>query len=156
MSELVSSISVRHNCEIAHRLYLTHGKCESIHGHSIWVTLTLSGKVDHTGKLGGLDFGEVKFEFRHYLDTGYDHRLLLNEHDPWAKHLTPYLEAHADTVTGEELPGLVKFPGDPTTENIAREIGTWAHTVDSFKGLDIKVDVQETHVNAAASSWTDR
>jgi 6-pyruvoyltetrahydropterin/6-carboxytetrahydropterin synthase len=137
---MTATIQVRHNIEVAHRLSLLPGKCEAIHGHSMWVELELAGDIDSTGILAGLDFGAVKRAFRGYLDSQFDHRLLLNENDDLA-----YLD----------LPGLRTLPGDPTTELLARWIGQWAQAAFPFpqtpSGL---VTVRETHVNAATYRWT--
>lgn len=140
---MTATLQVRHNIEVAHRLSRLPGKCEAIHGHSMWVTLELGGDVDHAGLLAGLDFGAVKRTFRGHLDADYDHRLLLNRDDPLAAVTDP---------AGLNLPGLRRCPGDPSTEHIARWIGWWA--LDAFptirSGL---VTVQETHVNAATWRW---
>jgi 6-pyruvoyltetrahydropterin/6-carboxytetrahydropterin synthase len=129
-------IAVRHNIEVAHRLWALPGKCQQIHGHSMWVRMELAGDLDADGLLGGLDFGVVKSGYRRYLDTFYDHRLLLDLADPLA------------TVT--TLPGLHTTDGQPTTENIARWVGEWAS--EKF-GLPGRVTVAETHVNEAGWSW---
>jgi 6-pyruvoyltetrahydropterin/6-carboxytetrahydropterin synthase len=135
----VPSIKVKHNVEMAHRLFLTPGKCESIHGHSWWIDLQLFGDTDEKGILAGLNFTDVKKEFRNYLDTNFDHRLLLNHNDPWAN------LGHWSNIA-ESLPGLATFAGDPTTENFAWEIGVWAR--GTFN-LPTVVDVWETRVNSA-------
>lgn len=156
------SITVRHNIEVAHRLYESPGKCEAIHGHSMWVDLTMWGKIDQTGKLCGLDFGYVKQLFRTYLDTHYDHHLLLNEKDPWANTLITF-PFEAGEGQRQKLPGLQALTVDPTTENLARIFGEWASSTFSgeeyFAGeaypegiTKYEVQVQETHVNFA--SWT--
>lgn len=133
-------IAVRHNIEVAHRLHLLPGKCENIHGHSMWVHLELAGQLDHRGLLDGLDFGAVKREYRKYLDTKYDHRLLLDVDDP----LT--------SVGAVKLPGLRPTAGQPTTENIARWVGEWA--VENFpSATGGTVTVHETHVNQAGWVW---
>jgi 6-pyruvoyltetrahydropterin/6-carboxytetrahydropterin synthase len=136
----MATLQVRHNIEVAHRLSLLPGKCEAIHGHSMWVTLELAGRTgriyETTGLMEGLDFGAVKKAFRGYLDSEFDHRLLLNESDPVAK----------QAQSGVDLPGLRTCPGDPTTENIARWIAKWSKA--QWPGY-VKVQVNETHVNAA-------
>jgi 6-pyruvoyl-tetrahydropterin synthase len=132
MSE--TSINVRHNIEVAHRLIETRGKCEAIHGHSMWVTLTLWGDIDKTGKLNGLEFGLVKAIFRDYLDKNFDHHLLLNLMDT--------------QLSGLELPGAHILDCDPTTENIAATIGQWAES--NFASTRVRCEVQETPVNGAA------
>jgi 6-pyruvoyl-tetrahydropterin synthase len=115
----------------------------------MWVDLTLYGEVNDEGFLAGLEFAELKQEFRAHLDTHYDHRLLLNKTDPFASLI------HLDgSPEGEwtSLPGLVKVNGDPTTENIAKWIGDWAlGGYGWLEGIDVKVD--ETAVNSSTYRW---
>jgi 6-pyruvoyl tetrahydropterin synthase/QueD family protein len=129
---------------MAHRLSLTEGKCEQIHGHSWNVTLRLRGEVDESGKV--LEFGDVKKQFREYLDTTFDHHLLLYAKDPI---LLDGVRGHV--VSG--LPGLQLFEDDPTTENFAKHLLIWA--TDLFD-LRAEVEVWETAVNMAqAGSFYD-
>ena len=143
-------LTVRHNIEVAHRLSLLDGKCENIHGHSMWVDLTIVG--DHLNEAGIIcddagvpyEFGLVKKEFRAHLDNVYDHHLLLNEDDMWAQQLGLPHDPRNNPASAS-LPGLQIFPGDPSTENIALWIGQWA--ARNFRA-DVHVKVQETAVNA--------
>lgn len=152
-------ITVRHNAEIAHRLSLLPGKCQNIHGHSIQIELTLKGELNENGILEGLDFGSVKKAFREHIDTEYDHKLLLNVNDSWAQllafkkvledELHPNDEVYVlfeNSDYFEHLPGLRPCPGDPTIENIAMWIHTWA--IDRFR-LPVYVNVDETNTNGA-------
>lgn len=141
----IQTLEVRHNMEVAHRLFQSPGKCENIHGHSMWVTMTLYGYVDNTGKVAGLDFGDVKKKFRGELDTKYDHHLLLNENDPWAQSLGNGCNCYPEET--HTLPGLVRCEGDPTTENLAYWIWQWASLTFDVRGHE--VHVAETDVNAA-------
>jgi 6-pyruvoyl-tetrahydropterin synthase len=101
----------------------------------MWVVVEFTGKVNANGVLLGMEFGEVKSIFRHHLDTEYDHHLLLNKDDPYAK---------------LELPGLRVCNGDPTTEQISKWIGEWATEEFGVSGLErVKVEVWETQVNSA-------
>jgi 6-pyruvoyltetrahydropterin/6-carboxytetrahydropterin synthase len=148
---------VKHNIEMAHRLSLLPGKCQQIHGHSWWVTLEITGEVDpRTGIL--LDFSSVKTAFRGYLDSQYDHRLLMNVEDPILQ--SKKLESGAFHVENR-LPGLQIINGDPTTELLAYVIGIWADgtfNVDedglNKLGRIISVEVWETSVNCA--TWINR
>jgi 6-pyruvoyl-tetrahydropterin synthase len=112
------------------------------------ISLSITGELDEQGILGGLDFGSVKKVFRHYIDTNYDHRLLLNKDDPWAS-LTR--AGHYPDDVDEKLPGLVTCEGDPTTERIALWIAEWAEA--QFKGSSgidaVFVEVKETDTNGA-------
>jgi 6-pyruvoyltetrahydropterin/6-carboxytetrahydropterin synthase len=150
---MVQSISVKHNFEAAHRLYTTPGKCQAIHGHSFWATLTLYGPVDANGLVCSIDFGDLKKAYRSYLDNNFDHHILLNQDDPWAQPLAPSKEPyHPHGVEFVRLPGLKPVPEDPTTENLARWIGEYM--TEQVQGNNVErilVQVQETAVNGA--SW---
>lgn len=151
----MSLIRLRHNIEVAHRLSLLPGKCENIHGHSMWVELNIFGDIGATGILQNGDgekfeFGKAKQAFRDYLDKTYDHHLLLNKTDPWAQPLYLYGEDWENNER-QALPGLVTFDGDPTTENLARWIAEWSAA--QFRA-PVEVNVQETHVNAAMAGAT--
>lgn len=142
-------LTIRHNIEVAHRLYELPGKCENIHGHSMWVELAVQGHIGETGILrtngGGQSFGDMKKTFRGYLDETFDHHVLLNEQDPWAQ------PAILPTGSSREyLPGLQIMPADPTTEHLALWISEWA--ANEFQA-DVTVKVNETSVNAATVSW---
>jgi len=134
LGRTTATVQVRHNIEMAHRLFLTPGKCQRIHGHSWSVTLTLSGQLSATGMVA--EFGAVKAAFREYLDTTFDHRLLLNT---------------ADDLWKLDLPGAVSFPTDPTVEELARHLHGWAmdNIVAPHQLLSAHVSLWETKVNAA-------
>jgi 6-pyruvoyl-tetrahydropterin synthase len=147
-----SYIEVRHNIEVAHRLFVNLGKCEQIHGHSMWVTLRIDGEMNELGMLVNsydkpLEFGEVKHGFRNFLDTKYDHHLLLNKADPWSRQLVFGKDVGAAVVEPLFLPGLHATDGDPTTENIAKWIADWA--VKHYAIPTVSVHVAETSVNSA-------
>jgi 6-pyruvoyl tetrahydropterin synthase/QueD family protein len=149
-----TSIAVLHNIEVAHRLFRTKGKCESIHGHSMKVELAMFGPVDSsTGMLANLDFGDIKKKFRGFLDENFDHKTLLNKDDPWASGLifAGALFGNPGLPKAEQtLPGLVPTEGDPTTENIAWWIATWSLENLPWTIENVTVTVNETAVNKAA------
>lgn len=135
-------LGVKHNIEVAHRLFELPGKCEQIHGHSMWVTLELKGELNEHGIMNGIEFGELKRIFREHLDTQYDHRVLLNEEDDYSK-----VKAAAGEREGwHSLPGTRLTPGDPTTENIASWI---AHYMIGAGYPVSSTTVWETAVNMA-------
>lgn len=159
-NQLSSSIWVQHNIEVAHRLLNLPGKCQQIHGHSMIVAMYLTGPLNQDGVLLGLDFGAVKKAFRTFLDSDYDHHLLLNEADPWTRQLRAIPEGISDDLHYQRLPGLTTTPGDPTTENLARWICEWAVSY-IVEGLDLNVesihiDIQETGTNGATAKWLSR
>jgi 6-pyruvoyl-tetrahydropterin synthase len=147
-----SSIDVTHNAEIAHRLMNLPGKCQNIHGHSLQITLTLFGELNGNGILEGLDFGTIQGAFRSYIDRNYDHHLLLNENDPFAGKFFRISDDEVDNSNVLTLPGLVVFPNDPTTENLAKWIAEWASVVWLVR--PISVSIRETNTNGASYTVT--
>lgn len=134
----MNHIKVKHNVEMAHRLWTPQGKCENIHGHSWWVTLSLWGEPDKDGIL--LEFGKVKRTFREMLDSTFDHKTILDVKDPlW------------EELKGIEIPGFMEVGFNPTTENFAERIGLWAK--QAFPETRPEVEVWETAVNAAV--WSE-
>ena len=128
-------VYVREYIQVGHRLIELPGKCQQIHGHSMLVTMTLSGETDHNGYLVDsngtvMDFSEVKKVFRNHLNDHYDHHLLLSMADP---------------LVELNLPGVTVTGSDPCVENIAN----WIY--DQMKygaGFSVKsIEVQETATN---------
>lgn len=145
------TITVAHSAEVAHRLFLTPGKCQRIHGHGLKIRLTLTGEVDENGLLAGIDFASLKREFRGFIDHYLDHQCLLNKADPFAQPLF----ADSDGMIRDHyvLPGMRACEADPTTENIAQWIGEWATTTLAIpRVFSIGVKVHETPVNSG--SWS--
>lgn len=133
---------VKHNAEIAHRLSQLPGKCLQIHGHSLQIELWLMGTVNDKGIMSGLDFGQVKAQFREYIDNVYDHRLLLNQDDQLLR------AARAHNYEVEDLyPGIQMMPADPTIENLVTWIGAWANK--TWPKLHARCKIQETNSNGA-------
>lgn len=144
------SIRVEHNIEVAHRLTKVPGKCENIHGHSMWVEFEMWGWLTDAGILAGVTYGDLKSSFRHHLDSEFDHHCLLNHEDPLVKDCED---------AGIKIPGATLCREDPTTENIAKWIGGWGQLfiVGSLKGpiTRLKVTVHETRVNVATWEWEE-
>lgn len=136
-----TALSVRHNIEVAHRIHDIPGKCQNLHGHSMWVTLVIQGDVhngivvDAAGK--NMMFGDIKKYFREYLDTYMDHGTVLCVADP-------IYELFRSQFPSMKVFGL---EGRASVENIAEEIYTMMRM--AFHGTKI-VTVDETHANGVA------
>lgn len=144
------TIVVRHNFEAGHRLPHLPGKCQSLHGHSFWATVTIEvAELPQNGIV--VDYGTAKRFLRGWIDEEWDHGLILGSEDP----LAHALRQHGKVYT---------VPGWPTVETLA-----W-HLAETTKkwcagGVDLaleptldlqtpelrctRVHIQETHVNAA-------
>lgn len=138
------TIEIRHNFETAHRLSSPNSprKCRSIHGHSWWARIELSGAaLDAEGIL--VEFGAFKKAWRAFLDAELDHHLVLHRDDPMA--------AAVRGVDPEAR--LLLLDENPTTEVLARWLGERSvailHAVDPEGRARVSaIHLQETSVNA--------
>lgn len=137
--------------QVAHRLTQLPGKCQNIHGHSMEVQVHFPGLIRRDGYyyVHGeiLDFSAAKKIIRDYLDNEYDHKLHLNEDDPWAQPLEGVGLQGVGT-----LPGLVTHHGDPSVENIAFWICKY---LDAQFRTYIEVTVHETKTNSVTCGSND-
>lgn len=134
-------VTVRHNFETAHRLPHLQGKCQSLHGHSWWASVTVSGPELADGIL--LEFGPFKKALRGWIDQHLDHGTMLGPDDPLRFALLA-AECKVQIV-----------PGWPTVENVAGllggiAIGLLGNLTRAPDARITEVRVQETHVNEAA------
>ncbi|QVL32125.1 6-carboxytetrahydropterin synthase [Telmatocola sphagniphila] len=111
-----------------HRLPEYDGKCRNIHGHNAKAVITL--EVEVLDKLGlGTDFVQIKRIVGTWLDQHLDHKLILNESDPYVAEFQKM-----------GIP-LVLLPVNPTTENMAKYIFDYA----KLQGLPVaEVTLWET------------
>jgi 6-pyruvoyltetrahydropterin/6-carboxytetrahydropterin synthase len=66
--------------DAGHRLLDYQGKCANPHGHTYRAELFLEGRdLDALGLL--VDFGDMKREFKGWIDAQWDHAFLLNQND---------------------------------------------------------------------------
>lgn len=139
------TIEIKHNFETAHRLSHPQApeKCQSIHGHSWWVTITLSGAVlDERGML--VEFGAFKRAWRGFLDSEIDHHLCLRRGDPMVEAIRGVMpEAR-----------ILEVDFDPTTEELARWLfERSSEIVQKYSAVKVaRIHLQETAVNAATYS----
>ncbi|MEV0133998.1 6-carboxytetrahydropterin synthase [Dactylosporangium sp. NPDC050688] len=142
-----TSVMIRHNFETAHRLPHLGGKCQSLHGHSWWIEISVTGDASEDGIV--LEFGAFKARIREWIDTYLDHGAMLGERDELAAALTA--AGSKVFLFGADKPssGL----DWPTVENVAALL--WRVTEEYIRsegwpGVAVtRVRVDETHVNAA-------
>lgn len=128
-----------HDFSAGHRVSGHENKCAHLHGHNYRVHFYVEAeKLDAIGRV--LDFSCIKALLCEWLETHWDHRMILWEHDP----VLPVLASagfHDD---------IVSVPFNPTAENMAQ------HLVDTVGpevlplGLRlVRVRVEETRKCAA-------
>jgi len=108
----VTSVTVRAEWDMGHRLPNHEGPCRRLHGHRYAAELTIKGKVNRLAGAADegmvVDFTRAKDALRSVV-AEIDHRLLLHRDD--------MLAAAMRTMPGVTLVGFV-----PTAENIADEV----------------------------------
>ncbi len=142
---MTHTIEIGHNFETAHRLSSPNApvKCQSIHGHSWWVTLTIAAdSLDDDGMV--IEFGALKKAWRGFLDDNVDHHLVVESEDP----------VGAAILSVQPDARLLRLPFQPTTELLAQWLFDQAERILSelAPGAPAKVvhvHLQETRVNAA-------
>jgi 6-pyruvoyltetrahydropterin/6-carboxytetrahydropterin synthase len=106
MRPMFSVTQEMHFC-YGHRLLGHPGKCGRLHGHNGILRITLQApELDGQGMV--TDFDQIATVMRDFLDTRFDHRLLLHKDDPAASALK---------AAGEPF---VALDVSPTAENLAR------------------------------------
>jgi 6-pyruvoyltetrahydropterin/6-carboxytetrahydropterin synthase len=96
-----------------HRLLNYDGKCRYLHGHNAHAVIAIEAQsLDERGMV--MDFTDIKRFVSSWIDENLDHRMLLHKDDPYV----PILKG-----LGEPL---FLMEENPTAENIAKLIGTYA------------------------------
>jgi 6-pyruvoyltetrahydropterin/6-carboxytetrahydropterin synthase len=105
--------------DAAHRLFEYIGKCSNIHGHRYEVVVCLS-TISLDKFAISVDFGIIKSLFQGWLDEKWDHKLILNIHDPLVDCLESIVSSK--TISGIELPYCMSC--NPTAESMAQYLAT--------------------------------
>jgi len=127
----------------AHRL-----ECESLHGHNYRAEISIEGPVDRkAGKVTGLE--KV---FSHVED--FDRACILNSSDPLVKYFK-----RAKVKPPFESQRLIELEGEPTPENIVRQIMLegFIKILTKFPQImKVEIRVWETEDSSATYFWDRR
>lgn len=109
-------ITRKFEIDAGHRIHGHGGKCRHVHGHRYVIELTV--RADELDSLGMVvDFGRLKDGFGEFLNSRYDHKLILSTDDPLHELI------HTSPAAGYSAFGIgsvVWVPVPPTAENLAR------------------------------------
>jgi 6-pyruvoyltetrahydropterin/6-carboxytetrahydropterin synthase len=125
-----------HDISCGHRVVGHEGKCVHLHGHNYRIHFECSmdyGGLDELGRV--IDFGVIKSRLCMWLESNWDHRMILWDQDPLLFQLHEI-----------DPQGVVAVPFNPTAENIG------AHLLEvigpqAMRGTGVtltKVTVEET------------
>lgn len=119
--------------DAAHRVLGHKGRCRFLHGHRYSIEVTCeTHDLDDLGMV--VDFSCIKTVIGGWIDSQFDHNILLNPDDPQIKHI----------LGTEERPPYIMTTGNPTAENIAKEIYNRTHKLLPEMIKMVKVRVYET------------
>lgn len=127
----------------AHRLMNYKGNCLNLHGHNYRVLITISRRSLITDSNMVVDFKVIKENIGSWIDTYFDHAMLLNKEDE------KLIAKINDIPTKAFL-----FNGDPTAEAIAKTIHSEILHLDFLNSSHhiFKVVVYETETSYAEYS----
>lgn len=108
-----------------HRVLGHEGKCANLHGHRYTAEVTVTAKdLDKIGRV--IDFSVIKRDVGNWIDTYWDHNMILHVKDPLA--IIHSADGHLETnnhtygtraVFGPKDPFIMPDEMNPTAENMA-------------------------------------
>ncbi len=119
----VITVERYHDISCGHRVCGHETKCRFLHGHNYRITFTCTAdSLDPLGRV--IDFSVIKDTLCEWLETHWDHKMLLWENDPVLAQMRKLAEAGPefgvlDLVWGESV---VATPFNPTAENMATHL----------------------------------
>jgi|SRR5688572_29085861 len=132
-----------HDFSAGHRVVGHESKCRYLHGHNYRVHFTVEAKgLDGIGRV--IDFGALKKYLCDYIETEWDHRMLIYAGDPLLHEL---LRLDPDGV------GVRAVPFNPTAENMADYLLRYVGPAVLPSGVKlIEVILEETRKCSATAS----
>ena len=134
----MTTIARRFSWDAAHRVTRHESKCRNLHGHRYEAEVVVRGPLDPLGRV--VDFSVLKDRVGGWLDATWDHGALLAVHDAALLALVQVNDWRHYVLDGE-----------PTAENLARELLARARSLLSDTGIEVvSVRVWET-----ANCWAE-
>ena len=97
-----------HDISCGHRVHGHESVCKNLHGHNYRITFTCRGELDGVGRV--IDFAIIKSTLCEWLESAWDHRMLIWQFDPLLDKLR------------EIDSSVVCVPFNPTAENMASHL----------------------------------
>ena len=104
-----------HDISCGHRVHGHESKCAHLHGHNYRIFFTVqqdNNQLDLIGRV--IDFSVIKSRLCEWLETWWDHKMLIWVDDP-----------HLDDLLDIDPDGVVPVEFNPTAENMARHFHDW-------------------------------
>jgi 6-pyruvoyltetrahydropterin/6-carboxytetrahydropterin synthase len=133
------TVTRRFEFDAGHRVLGHEGKCRHLHGHRYVaeVTVTAPG-LDRLNMI--IDFSILKDKVGHWIETKWDHNMILNSEDP----ILEMGNSNWNALFGGKDPYVISH-GNPTAEIMARVLYNEAHGILAPYELRVeKVRLYET------------
>ena len=101
-----------HDISCGHRVHGHESKCAHLHGHNYRIFFTVvqdNDQLDLVGRV--IDFSVLKSRLCEWLETWWDHKMLIWVDDP-----------HLDDLLDIDPTGVVPVEFNPTAENMAQHL----------------------------------
>lgn len=122
-----STITLKYEWDMGHRLPLHDGKCARLHGHRYVAEVDLTGPLQEHGPATGMvvDFYVLKQVLKDTIEF-WDHRTMLWAGDPVGaisrEEILPTVPGICSGDSCDDEVGIFRVGFMPTAENIAREV----------------------------------
>lgn len=142
-----TQITRRLEFDAGHRVLGHEGKCKHLHGHRYRAEITVSALgLDDLSRV--VDFSVVKTKVGKWIDTHWDHNILLNPNDPLLK-LDPNTDSSG--IWAGKCPYIMDDNENPTAEVIAKHLFNKSVELLEHEGLTVeRVRIYET-----PNCWAD-
>lgn len=95
-----------HDISTGHRVCGHENKCRHLHGHNYRIHFHCEAELDTLGRV--IDFGVIKKRLCEWVESEWDHKMLIWESDPVL-----------NTLQSIDRDGVKPVPFNPTAENMA-------------------------------------
>jgi len=138
-------ITRRLEFDAAHRVLGHENKCKHLHGHRYRAEITFEAGLDNLGRV--IDFGVVKQIVGKWIDDNWDHNIILNSWDEFAKLLQT---GSFEKTNGRRI--YVLNGRNPTAENMSEEL--FKQCVELLKD-SAHVTVLKVRIYETPNCWAD-
>lgn len=120
-------ITRRLEFDAGHRIHGHENKCANLHGHRYVAEITVSSpELDGIGRV--VDFNVLKTIVGGWIDTYWDHNILLHPNDPILEMCDIFGSEAKRSIFGRKLPYIMPV-GNPTAENMVKTLATNAQAL---------------------------
>lgn len=133
----MTTITIEHETDTAHRLSCHRGKCANLHGHRYRFVVSIEARDTIEGEQF-VDFYAFKKVVRELLDCLFDHKTILKD-----------CEANKDLIAAlyENCGSLILMKVEPTVEAMVVWVSEKLNELPELEGRLVQLTIYETPTN---------